>query len=167
MNDLYSAQDTILLCEIIEKRFQLMQGYYGYISRKCNSVSTFSSCIEHEMSKIIIALPTSSKVVDTFEKTLTGSFSCVNTRLAFDTEIYLPNLFNRDNDSNVLQKDYNHKICYKLKLGSDEEHKTYRVMSKILKLDKNSQYGFAMTKAMPKSCIKFNSDTSWKTFNHL
>ena len=119
------------------------------------------------MSKIIIALPTSSKVVDIFEKTLTGGFSCVNTRLAFDTEIYLPNLFNRDDDSNVLQKDYNHKICYKSKLGSDEEHKTYRVMSKILKLDKNSQYGFAMTKPVPKSCIKFNSDTSWKTFNHL
>ena len=40
-------------------------------------------------------------------------------------------------------------------------------MSKIVKLDENNQYGFAMTKSMPTSCITFDSDISWKTFNHL
>ena len=118
------------------------------------------------MSKIIIALPTSNKVIDIFEKTLTGDFSCVNTRLAFDTEMLLPNLSEKNSDD-VLQKDYWYKICHKLKLGSDKEYKTYKVMSKILNLDENNQYGFAVTKPMPTGCIKNNLDISWKTFNHL
>ena len=40
-------------------------------------------------------------------------------------------------------------------------------MSKILKLDENNQYGYAMTKPVPTGCIKNNSDISWRTFNHL
>ena len=66
MNDLYNAHDAILLCEIIENRFQLMQNEYGYKPRKCNSASTLSGCIEREMSKIIIPLSTSSEIVDIF-----------------------------------------------------------------------------------------------------
>ena len=31
-----------------------------------------------------------------FEQTITGVFSSVNTRLAFDTEILLPNLTNKE-----------------------------------------------------------------------
>ena len=30
--------------------------------------------------------------METFEKTLSGGFSCVNTRLSFDSEILMPNL---------------------------------------------------------------------------
>ena len=40
MNDLHNAQDVILLCEIIENRFQLMYDKYGFNPRKCNSAST-------------------------------------------------------------------------------------------------------------------------------
>ena len=105
------------------------------------------------MSKVIIALPTSNEVVDIFEKTLTGGFSCVKTRFAFNTEILLPNSNENENDD-VSQKDYRYKLCYKLKLDSDSEYKTYRVMTKILKLDENNKYGFAMTKPMPTGCIK-------------
>ena len=107
------------------------------------------------------------KLVDIFEKILTGGFSCVNTKLAFDTEILLPNLENQQSNDDVLQKDYNYKICYKLRLDSDKEHKTYRVISKILKLDENNQYGFAMTKPMPTGHIKLNPGISWRTFNIL
>ena len=144
-----------------------MQEENGFNPRKCNSASTLSGCIERERSNVIIALPTSSEVVDIFEKTLTGGFSCVNTRLAFDTEILLPNLENQQSNDDVLQKDYNYKICYKLRLDSDKEHKTHRVISKILKLDENNQYGFAMTKPMPTDHIKLNPDISWRTFNIL
>ena len=158
MNNLYNAQDVILLCEIIENRFQLMQEENGFNPRKCNSDGTLSGCIEREMSKVIIALPTSSEAVDIFEKTLTGGFICVKTRLAFDTEILLPNLENQQSNDDVLRKDYNCKVCYKLRLDSDKEHKTYRVVSKILKIDENNQYGFAMTKPMPTGCIKLNPD---------
>ena len=57
LNDL-NAQDVILLTEIIESRFQAMQDAYGFNPRKCNSDSCRSGCIEREMSKIILALPT-------------------------------------------------------------------------------------------------------------
>ena len=40
-------------------------------------------------------------------------------------------------------------------------------MSKILKLDENNQYGFAMTKPMATGCIKDDHDLSWGTFNLL
>ena len=91
MNDLYNFQDVALLCELVENRFQAMQDKSGYNPRKCNSANTLSGCIEPEMSKVIIALPTSNEFINLFEQTLTGGFSCVNTRLAFDTEILLPN----------------------------------------------------------------------------
>ena len=71
MNDLYNAQDVILLCEIIENRFQLMHDKYGFNSRKCNSASSLSGSIERDLSKVIIALPTTKEIVDVFEQTLT------------------------------------------------------------------------------------------------
>ena len=42
-----------------------------------------------------------------------------------------------------------------------------RVITKILKLDENSQYGNGMTKPLPTGCIKDSDDISWKTFNFL
>ena len=56
-----------------------MHDQYGFNLRKYNSASTLSSCIEREMTRVIIALPTSSEAVDIFEQTITGSFSLVNT----------------------------------------------------------------------------------------
>ena len=161
MNDLYNFQDVALLCEIVENRFQLMQDQYGFNPRKCNSSATFSGCVEREMSKIIIALPTSNEHVNIFETTLTGGFSAVNTRLAFDTELLLPN----DTIDSSNYKNYNYKVMYNLNL--DNETKDYRVISKILKLDENNQYGYAMTKPMPTGCIHSNNDTSFRTFNLL
>lgn len=42
MNHLYNNQDVILLCEILENRFQLIYDKYGFNRRKCNSASTLS-----------------------------------------------------------------------------------------------------------------------------
>ena len=75
MNDLYNAQDVILLCEIAENRFQFMHDQYSFNPRKCNSASTLSGCIEREMSRVIIVLPTSNEAVDIFEQTVTRGFS--------------------------------------------------------------------------------------------
>ena len=58
LNDLYNTQDVILLTEITESWFHAMQNTYGFNPRKCNSASSMSGCIEREMSKIILALPT-------------------------------------------------------------------------------------------------------------
>ena len=74
MNELYSTQDVILLSEIIESRFQAMQNTYNFNPRKCNSASSMSGCIEREMSKIILALPTKYDHVEIFEETVIGGF---------------------------------------------------------------------------------------------
>ena len=58
-------------------------------SQKYISASKFSNCIQREQSKVILALPTKNSIRETFKKALTGGFSCVNTRLAFDTKILI------------------------------------------------------------------------------
>ena len=58
MNDLYNAQNVILLAEIIESRFQLMHERYGFNPRRYDSASTLSCCIECEMNRVILALST-------------------------------------------------------------------------------------------------------------
>ena len=77
LNDLYNTQDMILLCKILESRFQAMQNTYGFNPRKCNSASTMSGWIEREMSKVIITLPTKIKHVEIFEQTVISGFSCI------------------------------------------------------------------------------------------
>ena len=89
-----------------------------------------------EMSKCAIAMPTDAEIIRVFEKTLKGVYSCVNTRMAFDTEIFLK-------DSK------NEKVLFKT-----EEGQVKRFSSKITKMDENKQYGFAMTKPKPYGCIK-------------
>ena len=138
LNDLYNAQNVILLTEIIESRFQAMQDTYGFNPRKCNSASSMSSCIEREMPKIILALPTKYEHVEIFKETVIGGFSCVNTRLAFDSQILLPNLLDKnDLENNLMNQDFNYKVFDNLKL--DKEKVKKRVITKILKLDENNQ----------------------------
>ena len=100
LNDLYNAQDIILLSELIENRFQFTQDNYGFNPRKCNSASSLSGCIEREMSKVIITFPTNVEHLEIFEKTVTGGFSGVNTRLAFDTLILCPKKADGSRDKN-------------------------------------------------------------------
>ena len=83
-----------------------------------------------------------------------GGFSCVNTRLAFDTKIFLPKTPDNKRDNS-----------FKVVFDIDGEDK--RVISKILKLDENNQYGHGMTFPLPTGCIKENPDISWQTFNIL
>ena len=166
LNDLYNTQGGILLTEIIESRFQALQNTYSFNPRKCNSANSMSGCIEREMSKIILALPTKYEHVEIFEETVIGGFSCVNTRLAFDTQILLPNLPDKNNlEENPMNKDFNYKVVYNLKINNEKTKK--RVITKILKLDENNQYGHGMTKPLPTGCIKDNDDISWETFNIL
>ena len=166
MNGLYNVQDVILLSEICENRFQCMNDRYGFNPRKCNSASSLSGCIEREMSRVIIALPTSNEILDIFEQTITGGFSCVNNRLAFDSEIFLPNAIKQNTESKNYRKGYDLKVCYNIKLNSDKIQPK-RVITKILKLDENNQFGFGMTKPFPTGCTKANSDISLKNLNDL
>ena len=72
LNVLYNTQDVILLTKVIESRFQAMHDTYGFNPRKCNSASSMSGCIEREMSKIILALPTKYEHAEIFEETVIG-----------------------------------------------------------------------------------------------
>ena len=147
-----------------------MHKTYGFNPKKCNSASAMSAYIERKMSKIILDLPTKLDHVEIFEKTVTGGFSSGNTRLAFDTQILLPNLPklkpNLDFENNPMNKDFDYKVVYNLKLGKSKTQKK-RVISKILKLDENHQSGDGMTKPLPIGCIKDDSDISWASFNFL
>ena len=131
LNKIYNFEDTIILCEIFKQRSSHLQDLFKFNPRKCNSASSFSSCVHRDKSKCCIALPTDAEHVRVFEKTLIGDFSCVNTILAFDTEI----LLNINKNENVL-----------FDLYVDGKKQTKRIPFKILKMDENNQYGQVMTK---------------------
>ena len=157
-----------MLSEIIENRFETMHKTYGFNTKKYNSAIAMSGYIEREMSKITLALPTKLDHVEIFEQTVIGGFSSVNTRLAFDTSILLPNLPklkpNLGFKNNPVSKGFNYKVVDNFKLGKNKTQKK-RVISKILKLDENNQYGNGMTKPLATGCIKDDSDISCATFN--
>ena len=100
------------------------------------------------MSRVILALPTSNEVADIFEQTITGGFSSVNNRLTFDIEILLPNLIGKKTEEEF-HKHYNYEICYNIRLNTERECSTKRVITKMLKLDENNQYRYGMTKPLP------------------
>ena len=57
------------------------------------------------------------------------------------------------------------KFFSELKISAIDDKVKKRVITKILKLDENNQYGNAMNKPLPTGCIKDNKDISWETFN--
>ena len=85
LNKIYNFQYTIILCKIFEQRSDYLHKLFKFNPRKCNSASSFSGCVHRNKSKCLIALPTDAEHVRVFEKTLIDGFSCVNTRLAFDS----------------------------------------------------------------------------------
>ena len=136
MNRIYNFQDTLILCKILEQSASLLEKLFKFNSRKCNSASSFSGTVRRNKSKCNIVMPTNAEQIRVFEKTLIGGYSCVNTRMAFDTELFLK-------DKN------NEKVIFKTRDGQLK-----RFSSKIIKMDENNQYGFAMTKPLPYGCIK-------------
>ena len=116
-----------------------MQKLFKFNPRKCNSASSFSGCVHRDKIKCLIALLADAEHGRAFEKTLIGGFSCVNTRLAFDTQILFSNKVNE-------------KIIFDLEINGKKQIK--RVSTKILKMDENNQYEQAMTKPLPYGCIK-------------
>ena len=117
LNHIYNFQDTIILCEIVEQRSSHLQEVFIYNPCKCNSASSFSGCVHRNKSKCCIALRTNAEHVRAFEKILIGGFSCVNTRLAFDTEV-------------LIDKNENEKVI--IDLLTDGKKQTKRISSQII-----------------------------------
>ena len=51
LNDLYNAQDVILLTEIIESGFQAMENAYDLNPRKCNSAISIAAVFKEKCLK--------------------------------------------------------------------------------------------------------------------
>ena len=136
LNKYYNLQDTLILCVIFEQRSDMLERLFKFNPRKCNSASAFSGNTHRNKSKCNIVLPLDAETIKVFEKTLIGGYSCINTRLAFDTEIFL-----KDSE--------NERVLF-----TDGQQQVRRFSSKIIKMDENNQYGFAMTKPLPYSVIK-------------
>ena len=118
------------MCEIFEKRSSQLQTLFKYNPRKCNSASAFSGCVQRLKSKCCIALPVNAEIIRVFEQTLIGGYSCVNSRMKFDTEVFLKDSENESSFSN-------------------KNNQLKRFLSKIIKMDENNQYGMAMTRSLP------------------
>ena len=128
--------------EIFESRASQLKKLFKFNLRKCNSASSFTGCVHGEKSKCLIALPIEAEHVRVFGKTLIGGFSCVNTRLAFDSQIVFP----KDNVGK-------NKLIFDLKLKNNVNEKK-RITTKILKMDEYNRYSQAMTKLLPSGCTK-------------
>ena len=173
LNDLHNAQVVIILLEMMENRFQSMQEKSGYNPRIIKLASKLSGCIKREQTKSILAFLVNNTQVEVFVKTLCGGFSCVYTRFSFNTEILMPYLIERDylnmsiNQSFKAFKCDDLKVIYSLKLDKNYSFEKKRVITKIVKFDKNNQYSFAITKPMLTGCNKEYNLPSWLTFNLL
>ena len=100
------------------------------------------------------------------EKTVTGGFSCVNIQYSFDNELFMPNMTNTDykkmnfDESFKSYKSNSLKAIYEIKYDNENIYHERRIITKVLKLDKNNQYGYAMTKPMFIGCIKEHQSSS-------
>ena len=121
MNRIYNFQDTLILCEIFEQRSVLLEKLFKFNPRKCNSASSFSGYVHRNKSKCNIVMPTDAKKIRVFENTLIGGYSCVNTRMAFDTRLSLKDAKNE-------------KVVFKTAEGQVKQF-----LSKIIKMDEKEQ----------------------------
>ena len=136
LNKYYNIQDTLILSVIFKHRSDMLQHLFKFNPRKCNSASAFSGYAHRNKSKCNIVLPLDAETVKVFENTLISGYSGINTRLAFDTGIFLKDVENE-------------KVLF-----TDGQQRVRRFSSKIIKMNENNQYGFAMTKPLPFGVIK-------------
>ena len=130
LNRIYNFQDTAILCEIFESRSALLQKLFKYNPKKCNSASSFCGCVHRLKSKCKSFLPTNAEDVRVFEKTVLGGYSCTNTRMGFDTNLFLDDTKNK-------------KVLFQT---TDNELN--------MRFFRNNQYGMAMTTPLLYGCIK-------------
>ena len=76
------------------------------------------------MSKVIISFPTNAGKVELMEKTLIGGMSIVNTRVGFDSYIFI--------------KGKEQKLVYKIRNRETNEMEDKRVSAVILKMDESN-----------------------------
>lgn len=104
----------------------MMHKMHGQNLSQCNSASTLNGFIERDTGKVVIALSTNNDAIEIFQKTLTGEYSCINTRLGFNTEILISNYSRAEFDKMTIDQSFKSykmqdlKVDYKLKLDSEK-----------------------------------------------
>ena len=97
-NHIYDFQDTIILCEIFEQQSSHLQDIFKYNpTNVILQVVSVVASIGIKVSVVLLFLLTVN-MLENLKKTLIGGFSCVNTRLASDTEV----LINKNEDDKVV-----------------------------------------------------------------
>ena len=147
LKDIYNFQDNIIFCDAFENRAVEMIKKTSYNPRKCTRGSSLSGCMHRFLSTAIILLPNQAEIVDLFKKTLIGGFSCVNTRLAFNSIILLPKISQNEPKKNL-------KLIYKRNNELKNIFEDETVVTKIINMDEHNQYGNAMAKPLPTGSIK-------------
>ena len=77
----------------------------------------------------------------------------------------MPNLTESDSKKKSIDQSFKAykrddlKVMYRIKLDNENYYHERPIITKILKMDENNQYGFAMTKPMPLDCIKEHPST--------
>ena len=86
------------------------------------------------------------------KKTLSGYFSCINTRVGFNSEIYHPNLKQSDCDKLSIDESFQAfkrsdlKVICRLKMKGEDDYSNRQIIGNVLNFDKNDQYGYAITR---------------------
>ena len=108
-----------------------MMNRFPYNPRKCSSASSLSTCIHKFLAKRIITLLTKAKVVELFEQTLIGGFSCVNTCLTFSSKTLLP----KDEENKANQK---LELIYRIRNDITNKFESKKIVTKIIKMNENN-----------------------------
>ena len=104
--------------------------------------------------------------MEIFEKTLPGGFSCVITRLSFNTELLMPNLTESGYKKMSIDQSFKAhkrdglKVMYRIKLDNENYYHERRIITKILKW-------FCNDKTNATGCNKEHQTPSWLKFNLL
>ena len=98
-----------------------MHQKFGYNPLKCSSASTLTGAIQRHQSKVVLSFPTNADIIELMEKMLIGGMSIINTRVGFDTNIFI--------------KVKEQKLVYKIQNKNTNEIEDKRVSTVILKMD--------------------------------
>ena len=67
-NRIYNFQDTAILCEVFEQRFSLLQKLFKYNTKKCNSASSFSGCVQRLKANVVSLYQQMQKLLEFLNK---------------------------------------------------------------------------------------------------
>ena len=109
VNKIYNFQDTIIPARHLSHAPITFKNYLNIIHVNV-ILQVFSVGASKDIRVNATQLPTDAEHVRFFEKTLTGGFSCLNTRLAFDTQI-------------LISDKKNEKVLFDLKIDGKKQTK--------------------------------------------